>query len=285
MSKFLFITAIIVGFTVLGSFATTSIPAVQAVSSNDWRVTISGLVVNPMDLSLTDLAAMPQTNVEATIYCVDFPTSPVTSGKWTGVKLSTLFEQAGVSSSAVKVAFYASDGYATDLDLGTANHDDIILAYQKDGLPLTETLRLVVPGKWGYKWINQVTSIVLVDYDFKGKWESLGYSDTGDIQLSGSSSSPAREPIFTYPAANQTSGVTVPSTSSPVSNSSTPLPPQETQDTRLGPEPETTASLPIGWISFGIVAIVVVVCLLVYVKKRQVNRSPAQPAVTGEIFS
>lgn len=284
MSKFLFITAIIIGFTVIGSLATTSIPAAQAVSTNDWKVTISGLVVNPMGLSLTDLAAMPQTNVEATIYCVDFPTSPVTSGKWTGVKLSTLFEQAGVSSSAIKVAFYASDGYATDLDLDTANHDDIILAYQKDGLPLTETLRLVVPGKWGYKWINQVTSIVLVDYDFKGKWESQGYSDTGDIQSSGSSSIPAREPIFTNPVTNQTSEATAPS-SSPVINSSTPLPPQETQDTKLGPEPETTASLPIGWISFGIVAIVVVVCLLVYVKKHQVNRSPAQPKVTVEIFS
>jgi DMSO/TMAO reductase YedYZ molybdopterin-dependent catalytic subunit len=90
-------------------------------------------------------------------------------------------ETAGVSPDAVKVAFYASDGYSTDLPVETARREDVILAYEKDGVPLSEKLRLVVPGKWGYKWISQVTDIELVDYDFKGFWESRGYSDTADI--------------------------------------------------------------------------------------------------------
>lgn len=40
---------------------------------------------------------------------------------------------------------------------------------------------MVVPGKWGYKWIRGPTRIVLVDYDFLGYWESSGYSDEADI--------------------------------------------------------------------------------------------------------
>ena len=62
--------------------------------------------------------------------------------------------------------------------------EDIILAYEKDGERLSEKTRLVVPGKWGYKWISQLTRIELVNYDFKGFWESRGYSDEADITSS-----------------------------------------------------------------------------------------------------
>ncbi|MBM4401463.1 MAG: hypothetical protein FJ045_05895, partial [Crenarchaeota archaeon] len=97
------------------------------------------------------------------------------------VKLWLLLEEAGVSPETVKVAFYAQDAYTTDLQVDTAQRDDIILAYAKDGEPLNEVLRLVVPGKWGYKWISQVTVIELVDYNFLGRWESQGYSDEADV--------------------------------------------------------------------------------------------------------
>lgn len=74
---------------------------------------------------------MPQTTVQATIYCVDFPTRLVDSGDWTGVQLNTLLAQAEVLPSAVKIAFTASDGYTTDLDLETAAHENVIIAYEK----------------------------------------------------------------------------------------------------------------------------------------------------------
>jgi DMSO/TMAO reductase YedYZ molybdopterin-dependent catalytic subunit len=140
---------------------------------------------------------MPQTNVNAAIICVDFPNNVVTDGNWTGVRLWLLLETAGVSPNAVKVAFYATDGYSTDLTVETAKREDIILAYEKNGAPLSETLRLVVPGKWGYKWISQVTSIELVDYDFEGFWESQGYSDIADA-----SASYPNQPNVNYPNPN-----------------------------------------------------------------------------------
>ena len=48
-------------------------------------------------------------------------------------------------------------------------------------MPLDEMLRLVVPDKWGYKWISYVTVIELVDYDFLGVWESQGYPDAAVV--------------------------------------------------------------------------------------------------------
>jgi hypothetical protein len=49
-------------------------------------------------------------------------------------------------------------------------------------------LRLVVPGRWGYKWIHHLNKIELVNYDFLGKFESQGYSDSAEIFQSGTPS-------------------------------------------------------------------------------------------------
>ncbi len=142
---------------------------------------MDGFVRSPLNLTFDDLLAMPRSTVNAELYCVGDPTTVLAKGDWTGVRLGLLLEEAGVSPEAVKVAFYADDGFTTDLPVATARRDDIILAYERDGKLLTEQVRLVVPGKWGYKWVRDVTRIELVNYDFKGFYESRGYSDEADI--------------------------------------------------------------------------------------------------------
>jgi DMSO/TMAO reductase YedYZ molybdopterin-dependent catalytic subunit len=144
---------------------------------------IDGLVEHPLNLSLEELATLPKQTVVAALYCVDSPASPVRDGdEWTGVRLALVLERAQVSPSAVKVVFRAADGYSTDLTVSTAEREDVILAYQQNGEPLPEKLRLVVPGKSGYKWISTPDHIELVDYDFKGSWESRGYSDEAEVK-------------------------------------------------------------------------------------------------------
>lgn len=144
---------------------------------------IDGLVEHPLNLSLEELTTLPKQTVVAALYCVDSPASPVRDGdEWTGVRLALVLERAQVSPSAVKVVFRAADGYSTDLTVSTAEREDVILAYQQNGEPLPEKLRLVVPGKWGYKWISTPDHIELVDYDFKGSWESRGYSDEAEVK-------------------------------------------------------------------------------------------------------
>jgi DMSO/TMAO reductase YedYZ molybdopterin-dependent catalytic subunit len=235
MTKLLFpfITIALIGITLGTSILAFSTPITRAASTydNQWHLSINGLVINPLNLTIADLAAMPQTTIEANIYCVDFPDVLVTGGKWSGVTLLYLLEQAGVSPSAIKVGFFASDGYSTDLDLATATQGDIIVAYAKDGEPLGETLRLVVPGRWGYKWMSQLTDIVLFDYDFKGKWESQGYSDQAIIERNANRPPNQTQTAPPSQTSSQPSKPTTPSSPSTpqLSNSSSSTPSGDTE--------------------------------------------------------
>jgi DMSO/TMAO reductase YedYZ molybdopterin-dependent catalytic subunit len=149
----------------------------------EWQLRVTGLVENPLNLSWAELVALPQTTVYAQLICVDWPNQVLISGNWTGVKLRLLLETAGISPQAIKVGFLATDDFTTDLTMETAMRDDVILAYELNGEPLDVVLRLVVPGKWGYKWIHHVGNIELLDYNFLGFWESRGYSDEADAYL------------------------------------------------------------------------------------------------------
>ena len=150
-------------------------------------ISITGMVTNPLDLTLSDLQAMPQTTEYAVLYCVASPGNAIQHGDWTGVSLSYLLQLANVSASAIKVAFSASDGYCADLPVSMVMQDNsILLAYQKDNASLSE-LQLVVPGNWGYKWISGPTQMQLVNYNFLGTTESEGYPDDATIGNTGTS--------------------------------------------------------------------------------------------------
>jgi len=153
----------------------------HAQTLNTPTLTITGLVQNPQNLTLAQIEAMPQTSEYAELYCVDAPDSPLIEGNWIGVQLSYLLQLANVSPQAIKVAFYATDNYTTDLTVMKATNDNTVLvAYQENGAPLNG-LRLVVPNCFGYKWINNLTQISLVDYNFLGTNELGGYSDEAGV--------------------------------------------------------------------------------------------------------
>jgi len=166
----------------LGTLSIVFLAPEEAMTENlEWGLMVDGFVQHPLNLTFDELVAMPRSTVNAELYCVGAPNHLIAKGNWTGVRLGLILERAGVYPEAIKVALYAEDGFTTDLTVTTAMREDIILAYEKDGEPLPEELRLVVPGKWGYKWIRQVTHIELVNYDFKGFYESRGYSDNAEI--------------------------------------------------------------------------------------------------------
>jgi len=155
-------------------------------SSQDLEISVCGLVDRPYNLSYSEMLKMPSTIVEAELYCVDGPNHPITQGKWRGVALRTILEKACLKKGVVKIAFYASDEFSSDLALEEALNPDIILAYELDGEMMQGTRggpinRLVVPGRWGYKWVASVVKIEALDYDFLGTWERQGYSDNALI--------------------------------------------------------------------------------------------------------
>jgi len=183
--KFLIITlALAIAILSLASlliFLKPSTVAEDLSKDSEWTLLVDGFVKSPLNLSYSEIFAMPKTTVNAELYCVDNPNFAIAKGNWTGVKLSIILEKAGVKSDAIKVVFRSNDGYNSDLPVTTAMREDIIIAYELNDQPLPEILRLTVPGKWGYKWVSRLAHIELVNYDFKGTWESRGYSDEANI--------------------------------------------------------------------------------------------------------
>ena len=102
--------------------------------------------------------AMPESTVSAALYCYG---SLVTSGNWGGVSLSYLLQQAGMDPSVSSIDFRAQDGYTVQIPLQVAMQPSVIIAYENDGSPLSEGLRLVVPGANGNIWITLITSITM----------------------------------------------------------------------------------------------------------------------------
>jgi hypothetical protein len=127
---------------------------------------------------------------------------------------------------------------------------------------------LVVPGKWGYKWISQLTVIELVNYDFLGRWESAGYSDEADISSGGGSS--LKDFLQSFPK----SSPAPPSTISPSQSPSPPPVASPAPAPSQQPTPKPTApkglSLPIEavYAVAASVAIVIVVFGVIVVRKR-----------------
>ena len=72
-----------------------------------------------------------------------------------------MLNQTGIDPDVVSLSFAAQDGYKVSIPIADALRPDVLLAYEKDGSPLTETLRLVVPYANGNMWISMVTSITM----------------------------------------------------------------------------------------------------------------------------
>lgn len=143
------------------------------------EISITGSVYHNITLTSGALGTRTLVTVTSELICVTG--ASFGTHNWTGVRLSELLSEAGVQTSAVKVGFHASDGYTTDLTLQDAARQDVIIAFEKDGAQLQEKTKLVVPGKWGYKWISGIDQIVLYDFDFMGTYENNGYSDDATI--------------------------------------------------------------------------------------------------------
>jgi len=125
----------------------------------EWTLSIDGLVDQTLNLSLNDIITLPQTKVNANLYCYG---DLVSAGNWFGVELGVLLEKAGLNDEANYIMLVASDGYSTVLDVSIAMQQDVIIAYQLNGQPLPEILRLVLPKENGDKWISLITQITAI---------------------------------------------------------------------------------------------------------------------------
>lgn len=158
----------------------------------DYRLEVGGLVERPLSLSLADLRARPSRTQITKHDCVEGWTA---IGQWTGVRLETLLDEAGLKPEARYIVFHCFDAltqtedgprYYESIDLVDARHPQTLLAYDMNGevlgVPHGAPLRLRVERQLGYKQAKYIRRIEAVE-SFKdiqggmgGYWPDRGYA-------------------------------------------------------------------------------------------------------------
>ncbi|KTB48508.1 Oxidoreductase molybdopterin binding domain [Dehalogenimonas alkenigignens] len=170
--------------SVANDFRENSIKGPQFIERESYRLEVSGLVNNRLNLSYSQLTEGFQDYQKVvTLYCVEGWDAKIL---WQGLKVEDLFIQAGLNPKANTVIFHATDGYTTSFPIEYLIENEILLAYKMNGVTIPPErgfpLILVAESKWGYKWIKWITKIELSDdVNYQGYWESRGYSDSGDL--------------------------------------------------------------------------------------------------------
>ena len=151
-------------------------------SRADYRLKVDGLVDQPFTLTYDELVAMPPTKLTRDFQCVTGWRVPEV--EWTGVRLADLLDRAGVQARATALRFHSFDGaYTESLTLAQARRNDVIIAYELEGSPLSDEhggpARLYVAPMYGYKSCKWLDHIELTKSVEEGYWEERGYDVDG----------------------------------------------------------------------------------------------------------
>jgi DMSO/TMAO reductase YedYZ molybdopterin-dependent catalytic subunit len=170
-------------FTPADQFFTTQHYGHPAIDPAGFRLKVTGLVDRPRSFSLDELKKMRGAELIFGFECSGNrrPLQGLSSnGRWAGVPLRAVLEQAGVKAAAREFVFFGADHGEEDVDFrGTitkvdqqfgrslprdkALSSEALLAYSLNGEPLAKSqgfpLRLLVPGWYGVanvKWLSQI---------------------------------------------------------------------------------------------------------------------------------
>jgi DMSO/TMAO reductase YedYZ molybdopterin-dependent catalytic subunit len=166
-----------------------------------WRFEVSGLVRNPLSLTLAEITALPQTEAVHTLECAGNGRGlfrlPSTSGTqwergaignaaWGGVRLATLLQRAGVAPEAKHVWLEAADQaplpdvpkFLRSIPIEKAM-EDTLLAHAMNGEPLAELhgfpLRAIVPGWFGMASTKWLVALRVEDRPSDNHFMARGY--------------------------------------------------------------------------------------------------------------
>jgi methionine sulfoxide reductase catalytic subunit len=156
----------------------------------DYRLEVSGLVVNPLHLSLDSIRKLPKKTQITKHNCIQGWSG---IAEWGGVPMSEIVKLCGVKPEA-KYAVFTSFQHGKQsyphgpkdtlerpfyevLDVRLMERPQTLLAYEMNGQPLPlehgAPLRLRVEDQLGFKMVKYVRSVEFVD-DYSHIWEGQG---------------------------------------------------------------------------------------------------------------
>lgn len=156
---------------------------VPTVTTEQWKLTVTGLVENPFSLSWTEFKALPRVTVFSDFHCVTRWSR--LGNHWQGVSTAEILKRAGVKPAAKYVIAHGYDsGWTTNLPLSDFQSPDALLCDTHDGEPISADhggpCRLIVPLLYAWKSAKWLKAIEFVENDRAGYWEQGGYHMRGD---------------------------------------------------------------------------------------------------------
>jgi DMSO/TMAO reductase YedYZ molybdopterin-dependent catalytic subunit len=165
------------------------------VDVNDWKLSVKGAVENPVEFSYKDLQEMSTLESDITLSCVSNTVGGglVSNGRWTGVLLSDVLKEAGVSRENVTRASRQlvgrsvdgfTAGFKTDIALD-GRHALVAFGLNGSELPVKHgyPVRLVIPGLYGYvsatKWLSEIE---LTSWNFDAYWIQRTWTKEGPVK-------------------------------------------------------------------------------------------------------
>jgi DMSO/TMAO reductase YedYZ molybdopterin-dependent catalytic subunit len=147
-----------------------------------WRLTIDGLVDNPVAWDWPTFRAQPAFTDVSDIHCVTAWSR--FDNAWEGVSAKHVLDLVRPKPEAHFLVFHSYDDYTTNLPLADFDDDDVLLAHSWQGRPLAREhggpVRAIVPKLYFWKSAKWLRRIEFVAGDRPGFWEERGYHDHGD---------------------------------------------------------------------------------------------------------
>ncbi len=172
----------------------------STLDASDWKLSVGGEVEKPFTISLAELAKLESHSVVNTLECagngrafqnpkvpgVQWQKGAVSTGRFTGPRLRSLLERAGVKGTGKHVMFRGLDEvpgkvppFVRSIRIAKAMDPDTLVATHLNGAPLPKhngfPARAMVPGWIGAASCKWLTEIKVLDKEFEGNFMSPGY--------------------------------------------------------------------------------------------------------------
>src|SRR4030042_6497798 len=137
-------------------------PIDVAVDLKTYRLKVKGKVGRPLSISYDQILKLPSLTEVVLLICPGFF---VNNGRWTGVNLKSLIQEAQVKKEAQYIDINGANGKGIRIPLKTINQKKIFLAYRVNGEILLQKhgfpLRSVYEDAYGFDWVKYVDEIVV----------------------------------------------------------------------------------------------------------------------------
>ena len=160
------------------------------IDGSSWKLPITGLVANPLMLSLDELRQNYQAHDEyVTISCISgrVGTSLIGTTQWTGASVQDVLADAGMQPDARYLQITSGDGFHESVDLELIESDPrIMFCYAWDGNLLSTDhgfpLRIWIPDRYGMKQPKWITSIEVTDTYQEGYWVERNWDEVAQVK-------------------------------------------------------------------------------------------------------